>query len=208
MKTYAVKNIFGPTLQGEGPHAGRVVKFLRFAGCNKWTGLEKDRDNAICRFCDTDFRGGDRLTAVEILTRLNFLGSARVVVISGGEPTLQLTHEILALLKGDGYEIHLETNGSKALGELRALIDHVTVSPKQGFSETQLEGADALKVLYPPIRPDITLEQFAEFKAAARYLQPVWDENYSSNLRAAICRLYGNPEWRLSLQTHKMIEVE
>lgn len=206
--SYRVKNIFGPTIQGEGSHAGRVVKFLRFAGCNRWTGLDKDREKSICRFCDTDFRGGETLTLDQIIERLKALGSCRVVVISGGEPTLQVDRELLEGLMAEGYELHLETNGSKDLGDLAALFDHITMSPKQPLSETRLRWADDLKILFPPIHPEITLEAFGAFDANARFLQPVWDRDYEANLKGAICRILGNPNWRLSLQTHKITGME
>jgi 7-carboxy-7-deazaguanine synthase len=209
MKTYRIKSIFGPTLQGEGTFAGTVVLFLRFAGCNRWTGLDKDRENSICRFCDTDFRGGEPLTAAQIVERLKAQGpSVPTVVISGGEATLQLDQDLLVSMIEAGFRIHLETNGSKALGPLRGYFEHVTMSPKQKLEECKLEWADDVKLLYPPIHPEITLEKFAEFPARARYLQAVWDKDYEANLKSTICRILGNPAWRLSLQTHKIVGVE
>lgn len=208
MKTYKIKSIFGPTLQGEGTHAGTCVLFLRFAGCNRWTGLEQDREKSFCRFCDTDFRGGESLTAAQILHKLGALNGPRRVVLTGGEPTLQLDGDLLRELKHEGYEIHLETNGSRAIGELRGLIDHITMSPKQLRDATALESCDDLKLLYPLPDSGVTLEEFGSFPCKRKYLQPVMDQNYEGNLRATVCRIYGNPEWRLSLQTHKIVGVE
>lgn len=209
MKTYRIKEIFGPTLQGEGTSVGTVVLFLRFAGCNRWTGLDKDREKSICKFCDTDFRGGSAMTSVEIVDGLKAQSaSVKRVVISGGEATLQLDDELLSHLNSAGFKLHLETNGSKALGELHKYFEHITLSPKQSFSETNLESCDDLKILYPSIHPEITMEKFSQFDAKNRLLQPVMDPNYEANLRGTICRLYGNPEWRLSLQTHKITQVQ
>lgn len=208
MKKYMVKNIFGPTLQGEGSHSGSVVNFLRFAGCNRWTGLEKDREKSICHFCDTDFRGGVHLSINDILSRLALIGSTKKLVISGGEASLQLNRELLSALKNEGYEVHLETNGSNNLDHLRDLIHHITMSPKQSITATKLKSCDDLKLLYPSIHPAITPESFANFPAKSRFLQPVWDQNYKSNLTETISCLYSQPDWRLSLQVHKITGVE
>jgi 7-carboxy-7-deazaguanine synthase len=208
MKTYRVKSIFGPTLQGEGTHAGTCVLFLRFAGCNRWSGLEKDRENSFCRFCDTDFRGGARLTGDQIVDKLKSLHGPKRVVITGGEPTLQLDTELLSLLKQNEFEVHLETNGSRELGSLRELIHHVTLSPKQSREETKLEACDDLKLLYPLPDTPVTMENFDSFPSKRKFLQPVMDKNYDAHLRATIGRIYGNPEWRLSIQTHKIVGVE
>lgn len=208
MKRYQVKSIFGPTLQGEGSHAGTCVVFLRLAGCNRWTGLEKDREKSFCKFCDTDFRGGEPKTSEEILSALNALSGPKRVVITGGEPTLQLDRELLSTLRHGGYEIHLETNGSRALGELHTLIDHVTMSPKQAVANTRIERCDDLKILFPLSNHLVTPEAFGSFPAKRKYLQPVMDEAYERNLKQTIERVYQSPEWRLSLQTHKILGVE
>lgn len=209
MKTYRVKSIFGPTLQGEGSHAGTCTMFLRFAGCNRWTGLEKDRENSFCKFCDTDFRGGEPMTAEEIVMKLNELSpSVKRVVMTGGEPSLQVDRELMHALRFNGYEVHLETNGSRALGEIAAMFDHITMSPKQSREETKLEWCDDLKILYPLPNSPVTPEAFDTFPTEHRFLQPVMDKDYVGNLRATICRIYGNPRWRLSLQTHKIVGVE
>lgn len=206
--TYRVKEIFGPTIQGEGSEFGCVVKFLRFAGCNRWTGLEKDKAKSICNFCDTDFRGGKALLKEDIILKLNALGPVKHVVVSGGEPLLQLDLELLNALKGDGYRVSIETNGSTPLGDMIHLIDHVTCSPKQVLSETKLERSDDLKILYPPINPGITHEHFKSFKCKARYIQPVWNNGTGDSLPSALDYLFKNPSIKLSLQAHKILGVQ
>lgn len=208
MKRYQVKSIFGPTIQGEGSNTGTCVVFLRLAGCNRWSGLEQHRDKSFCKFCDTDFRGGQPKTSNEILDALNALSGPKRVVITGGEPTLQLDLELLCALRNGGYEIHLETNGSKALGELHQLIHHVTMSPKQPVNETKLERCDDLKILFPLLNPLVTPEAFSSFESKRKYLQPVMDQDYEINLKKTVEKIYQLPEWRLSLQTHKILGVE
>lgn len=208
MKTYQVKSIFGPTIQGEGSHVGTCVLFLRLAGCNRWSGLEKDREKSFCRFCDTDFRGGKPMTAVEIATALDELAGPRKIVITGGEPTLQIDENLLRTLREYGFEIHLETNGSKALGDLHSLIDHVTMSPKQQRAQTKLERCDDLKLLFPLPSPFVLPDDFADFPAKQRFLQPISEVGYEQNLQGAIEFIQQRPGWRLSLQTHKIIGVE
>lgn len=209
MSKYRVKAIFGPTLQGEGSHVGTPVKFLRMTGCNRWSGLPEDKPSAMCHFCDTDFRGGDVMTAPQVLQRLDALGDVRTVVISGGEPTLQLDEELLATLKAGGYAIHLETNGSKALGDLAGFFSHVTCSPKQARSETRLERCDDLKLLWPPIDRQITPEAFQGFERKSSFLQPLWEPAGTRvNVDSAILKLMTLGTWRLSLQMHKLLGVE
>lgn len=209
MKTYMIKEIFGPTLQGEGSHAGRPVKFLRFAGCNKWSGREADRAKSVCWYCDTDFVGGSRISAAEIIYELEKLGPVKTVVISGGEPTLQLDVPLLEELRKFGYETHLETNGSNALGNRKSLINHITMSPKQEPELTKLEYCHDLKILFPYIRATITPEAFKYFFAENRFLQPVHSgDQYEANLARAVETLYTLTGWRLSLQLHKILGVK
>jgi len=208
VKMYRIKSAFGPTIQGEGSATGTVVKFLRFAGCNRWTGLEKDRAKSVCWYCDTDFRDGVQMTPIEILAWLDRLGPAKVVVISGGEATLQIDEPLLLSLTAHGYRLHLETNGSRALGDLAGFFEHITCSPKQSFEETKLEYATDLKLLFPPVQESVTIEGFKKFDSHNQFLQPVHCETYQENLQATIKKLYENPEWRLSLQTHKITGVE
>lgn len=210
MKKYQVKSIFGPTIQGEGSKAGTVVLFLRLAGCNRWSGREEDRAASICSFCDTDFRGGTPMTADEITAALRAKSETVLdVVISGGEPTLQLDEELVVALRKAHFRIHLETNGSSEINPtLYTLIHHVTMSPKQAWTETKLQRADDIKILFPWIREDITAHHFRMFPARRQFLQPVWGPTYESNLKATLETLYGLPGWSLSLQTHKLLGVE
>lgn len=208
MKTYRVKEIFGPTIQGEGSLAGTCVLFLRFSGCNRWSGREEDREKSFCKFCDTDFRGGTQMSAPDIITALGALGGPRRVVLTGGEPLLQLDLPLVRALRNAGYWLALETNGSKPLGNMLGVIDHVTMSPKQTRAETRLERATDLKLLFPLEHPEVTPEAFASYPCERRYLQPITDKNQKENMEATVRKVYANPEWRISLQTHKILGVQ
>jgi 7-carboxy-7-deazaguanine synthase len=206
---YRIKSIFGPTIQGEGTRAGEVVSFVRFAGCNRWSGLEQDRASAFCRFCDTDFRGGAALSEEDIVGTLNTKGPHKRVVLSGGEPTLQIDEPLLRLLKQQGYEIHLETNGSRKLEECLPYFDHITVSPKQNRAQTVIEETDALKLLYPLNYPNMLPDDWITYPALERFLQPIMERDlYDYNLKSTVKYILDNPGWRLSLQTHKILGVE
>lgn len=210
MSSYLIKEVFGPTIQGEGSHSGTVVKFIRFSACNRWSGLLKDKPKAVCWFCDTDFRGGERLTAQDIVARLEALdgGRCKTVVLSGGEATLQLDAELLQLLRTHGYRMHLETNGSKDIAELADYFDHVTVSPKQSLAMTKLKRADDLKLLYPQVIDGVTPHEFAGYRAEMRFLQPVDGDSINENTKKAVDFCLHHPEWRISLQTHKILGVQ
>lgn len=195
-----IKEIFGPTIQGEGIYSGRVVSFLRFAGCNRWSGLESDRAKSICAFCDTDFRGGVKMTSDDILLRLEKI-KTRNVVISGGEPTLQLDSSLVEKLISSGFKVSLETNGSRAI-DYGHLI-YVAMSPKQTRAETKLLCADEVKILLPEIAPGVSPEEFSSFPAKIKYVQPQW----GTDLSQVIQRLYSLDGWRISLQTHKYLGV-
>ena len=166
MKRYKVKEIFGPTIEGEGSKAGEVVLFLRLSGCNRWSGKEEDRADSICHFCDTDFFGGELLERETIVERLRERGEQYYkdkdgneahprmfqlrVVISGGEPTLQMDYLLLRLLKESNFLIYVETNGSRRIDpKTLDLIDHLVVSPKQSEQLTKIKVCDDLKLLYP-----------------------------------------------------------
>lgn len=206
-KTYLVKLIFGPTLQGEATYSGTPVLFLRFSGCNMWSGKPDSKPQSICRFCDTDFYGGERKTAQQIHDELRALDpNAWRVVVSGGEPALQFDAALGKFLTEKGWELHIETNGSKEIDGIE-YFKHVTVSPKVPASLIKTQHIDDLKILYPPISPSITPEDMFAVKAEHKWLQPVWDENYSANLKATIDYCLKNPLWRLSMQTHKYAEV-
>jgi 7-carboxy-7-deazaguanine synthase len=205
--TYAVKEIF-LTLQGEGMQAGRRAVFLRFAGCNLWSGREEDRAEAQCRFCDTDFVGldganGGRYAAEPLAARVAELwGEAagpRLVVLTGGEPSLQADGALIEALHRRGFEVAIESNGTLAapLG-----LDWICVSPKAGTEVTQRSG-DELKLVWPQagIDPAALLEwDFRHF-----VVQPMDGPDPAASLAAAIALVMADPRWRLGVQTHKMI---
>lgn len=209
--TYAVKELFY-TLQGEGANAGTPAVFCRFAGCNLWSGLEKDRAGALCRFCDTDFvgtdgpGGGKFATAVLLAEALlaAWPGSDaknRFVVFTGGEPALQLDRALIEALHRRGFRIAVETNGTVALAPG---IDWVCVSPKAGAALATRAG-DELKLVYP--QRDCPPEHFEALAFAHFFLQPMDGPERAANTRAAIDYCRRHPKWRLSLQTHKILGI-
>jgi len=204
--TYAVKEVF-LTLQGEGMQAGRRAVFLRFAGCNLWSGREVDRADAICRFCDTDFVGldgdnGGRYEADALAARVADLwGSDErpLVVITGGEPVLQLDAALIDALHGRGFEIAVETNGTLPAPEG---LDWICVSPKAGTEIVQRSG-DELKLVWP--QEGIDPEALASWDFRHLLIQPMDCADKDEALAAAIRFVMRNPRWRLSLQTHKLL---
>jgi 7-carboxy-7-deazaguanine synthase (Cx14CxxC type) len=204
--SYAVKEIF-LTLQGEGARSGRRAVFCRFAGCNLWTGREVDRAKAVCRFCDTDFvgtdgtLGGKYADAATLATAIaRSWGEARdrrYVVLTGGEPMLQVDRALIDALHGEGFTIAIETNGT--LPVPRA-IDWICVSPKAGSELVQTSG-DELKLVWP--QPGSDVERLAGLDFAHRLIQPLDDANAADNVRACIELVMRDPRWQLSLQTHK-----
>jgi 7-carboxy-7-deazaguanine synthase (Cx14CxxC type) len=210
MSTYAVKEIFR-TLQGEGAQAGRAAVFCRFAGCNLWSGREKDRAEAVCRFCDTDFvgidgEGGGRFTSAGSLADAIEAawgeGTAnRFVVFTGGEPLLQLDEDILAAVHARGFESAVETNGTCARP---SGIDWLCVSPKAGAPLVLREGQE-LKLVYP--QEGLTPDEFESLAFTHFWLQPMDGPNLARNTAAAIAYCLAHPRWRLSLQTHKLIGI-
>lgn len=208
--SYAVKEIF-LTLQGEGVHAGRRAVFLRFAGCNLWTGREEDRANAICQFCDTDFVGmdgenGGRYEANALAAKVADLwgegSDHRYVVITGGEPMLQVDDAIVDSLHAHGFTIAIESNGTIAT---HPGIDWVCISPKAGSDVVQHTG-DELKLVWPQAGSDTAAMERWNFQ---NYLiQPMdgGDESLNRcNVEAATAFVNANPKWRLSLQNHKIL---
>jgi 7-carboxy-7-deazaguanine synthase len=198
--TYMIKEIFR-TLQGEGFHTGRVAVFCRFAGCNLWSGREEDRATAQCRFCDTDFLGGTRYATAEALAdtieaEWGETLPRRMVVLTGGEPALQIDPPlILALLERHFYTA-IETNGT---APLRANPDWICLSPKAGTT-LALSEADEVKVVFPqPGFSPLDMQTFAN----VRSVQPMDGPEREANTAAAIAFCLANPAWRLSLQTHK-----
>lgn len=206
---YAVKEIFY-TLQGEGTNAGRPAVFCRFAGCNLWSGREEDRARATCQFCDTDFvgvtgNGGGRFTTAAELAqacRATAEGSGcDFVVLTGGEPMLQVDEELIEALHAEGFTIAIETNGT--LPVPRA-IDWICVSPKAGADLKQRSG-DELKLVFPQAHLDP--EVLAGLAFAHRYLQPMDGPDAAVNTQKAIAYCRAHPGWRLSLQTHKLLGI-
>jgi len=207
--TYSVKETY-LTLQGEGAQTGRVAVFLRFTGCNLWTGREEDRPSAICQFCDTDFvgtdgEGGGKFASAEALAQhvASFWpGSGQPYVIcTGGEPALQLDHVLIDALHKEGFEIGIETNGTLALPEG---IDWICVSPKAD-TEIVVRAGDELKLVYP--QTDVDPERFVGLDFAHFFLQPMDDDRQADNIEATSAYCRENPAWRLSLQTHKLIGI-
>ena len=185
--------------------AGTVSHFVRLSGCNMWDGRPETREASHCPFCDTDFFSHRMLKASEIADELNELNRSEWVTVSGGEPLLQIDDEFVTTLHDSGYQVAIETNGTKPLD---VVVDYVTMSPKRPEPETAIRRCDSLKLLWPHPDPRITPEAFDCIEAGAKYLQPIDSADYESNLRSAIEKLYDLRGWRLSLQTHKLIEVE
>lgn len=211
--TYSVKEVFY-TLQGEGLQVGMPAVFCRFAGCNLWSGREEDRSRAVCQFCDTDFVGTDGVlggkfaTAGALADHIAALWPShdqmhRLVVLTGGEPLLQVDECLIDALHERHFRIALETNGTLAAPEG---IDWVCVSPKAGAPLVQLKGQE-LKLVYPQptLMPDslpLDTLQFDHY-----LLQPMDGPNRTRNTTDAIAYCQAHPKWRLSVQTHKMIGI-
>jgi 7-carboxy-7-deazaguanine synthase len=208
--TYSVKEIFY-TLQGEGLRAGRPAVFCRFAGCNLWTGREEDRSNAICQFCDTDFVGTDGTLGgkfsnpnelADLIAKQWPQGKQhKYVVLTGGEPLLQVDEPLIKALHDQHFEIAVETNGSISAP---ASLDWICVSPKSGADWVQRTGHE-LKLVFPQpglLPHEIPLEGFENF-----LLQPMDGILQKTNTLKAIDYCQNNPEWRLSVQTHKILEI-
>jgi 7-carboxy-7-deazaguanine synthase (Cx14CxxC type) len=206
---YAVKEIFY-TLQGEGAQAGRAAVFCRFAGCNLWSGREADRATAVCKFCDTDFFGvdgvgGGRFESAELLAEAVAEkwpgGGRRFVVCTGGEPLLQLDAALIEALHARGFEIAVETNGTVMAPEG---LDWVCVSPKADAALVQRSG-DELKLVYP--QADAAPEKFADLQFRNFFLQPMDGNCRAANTELALKYCMDHPQWRLSLQTHKILGI-
>jgi 7-carboxy-7-deazaguanine synthase (Cx14CxxC type) len=208
--TYAVKEIFY-TLQGEGAQSGRAAVFCRFAGCNLWSGREEDRAGAVCNFCDTEFvgtdgTGGGKFASADLLAAAveQAWGAGqgqRYVVLTGGEPLLQLDEALIAALHAQGFHIAVETNGTLAAP---AGIDWICVSPKGGAAWVQRSGHE-LKVVWPQEGLDLDALEGADFQN--RYLQPMDCADRAAHTEACIAQCLRRPAWRLSLQTHKITGI-
>lgn len=212
MTIYTVKEIFY-TLQGEGRQAGRAAVFCRFSGCNLWNGLESHRDSAICQFCDTDFigsgpDGGKFAQATELAARIasewpaSACGGQPYVVFTGGEPLLQLDTALIDAMHALGFEVAVETNGTLPAP---AGIDWICVSPKAGADWVQRSGHE-LKLVFPqPTLLPAELPDDLQFDH--RYLQPMDSPLQRQNTKEAIAWCMAHPEWRLSVQTHKIVNI-
>ncbi|MCK1463246.1 7-carboxy-7-deazaguanine synthase [Bradyrhizobium sp. 2] len=210
--SYAVKEIF-LTLQGEGAHAGRASVFCRFAGCNLWSGREADREAATCKFCDTDFvgtdgtLGGRYASAAELADTIAAQWTAatdsnRYVVLTGGEPLLQVDAALIDALHARGFEIGVETNGTIAAPEG---LDWICVSPKGGSELVQRRGHE-LKLVYPQV---LAAPETFEGLAFERFsLQPMDGPEVAQNTVRAIDYCLRHPQWRLSVQTHKSLGIK
>lgn len=208
--SYAVKEIF-LTLQGEGGQAGKPAVFCRFAGCNLWSGREADRAAAVCTFCDTDFvgmdgPGGGRFASAQALAaaiEAAWQGGAdhRLVVLTGGEPLLQLDKALVEALHGCGFSLALETNGTIAAPEG---VDWICVSPKAQAPLAQIQGQE-LKLVYP--QPGVDPARFEGLAFERFLLQPMDGPALATNTQAAIAYCLAHPRWRLSVQTHKYLGI-
>lgn len=208
--TYLVKSLF-KTIQGEGAQAGRAAVLCRFAGCNLWSGREKDRAAAQCTFCDTDFVGidgvgGGRFDSAEALAEAIALtwgasSAGRYVVFTGGEPLLQLDAAILDAARARGFVIAVETNGTLAAP---TGIDWICVSPKAGTTLTQRSGQE-LKLVYPQEQAPPELFEHLPFEHF--FLQPKDDVDLQRNIELAVAYCLQKPRWRMSLQTHKIMGI-
>ena len=213
MKTYSVKEAY-VTLQGEGAQTGRAAVFLRFAGCNLWSGLERDRSAAVCSFCDTDFvgtdgeNGGKFQGADALATHVKSVwndtapdGGVPYVICTGGEPLLQLDSDAISALRAQGFEIGVETNGALAAPDG---LDWICVSPKANAALMQRRGNE-LKLVFPQDEPEAQPSEFESLQFQHFFLQPKDDTAHAQNIAAAAAYCMKHPKWRLSLQTHKLI---
>ncbi|MEC3912110.1 7-carboxy-7-deazaguanine synthase [Sphingobium sp. CR2-8] len=211
--SYAVKEMF-LTLQGEGVQAGRRAVFLRFAGCNLWSGREQDRRDAVCRFCDTDFvgtdgLGGGKFAHADALTdaALGFWGEraeGRYIVLTGGEPMLQVDDALVDALHARGFTIAIESNGTLPV---HPGIDWICISPKAGSAVVQRSGNE-LKLVWPQPDGGHALADVAAMEGWAfdhHLLQPLDDAHAADNARAAIALVMDRPQWRLTVQAHKYL---
>lgn len=207
---YSVKEIYF-TIQGEGAQTGKPAVFCRFAGCNLWTGREEDRADATCTFCDTDFIGTDGLNGGKFETADALAASARsrwtpkegdpLIVLTGGEPMLQVDDALIDALHAKGFQIAIESNGTLPVPRS---IDWICISPKQGADLVQTSG-DELKLVYP--QEGFDPAQFADLEFTIFFLQPLDGDNAPEAATAAIAYCLEHPKWRLSLQTHKILGI-
>ena len=209
-KTYKVKEIYF-TIQGEGHHTGRPAVFLRFAGCNLWSGLEKDRDTAICKFCDTNFWGtdgtnGGKYSAEDLATTIRSLHPETkekiYVVCTGGEPALQMDDQLIEVFHNHDFIIAIESNGTLPLPKG---IDWVCISPKAD-TEIVVKKGDELKLVYPQL--ENSPDQYVDLSFDHFYLQPLDDAHQETHIQSCVKYCMKHPRWKLSLQTHKILGID
>ena len=208
---YSIKEIYY-TIQGEGVHSGKAAIFCRFSGCNLWSGLEKDRSTAICKFCDTNFWGtdgsnGGKYSAEELVLFCKSLWpenstSEPFIVCTGGEPLLQMDDQLITELKDQGFYIAIETNGTVTAP---SGIDWICVSPKAN-TELKITEGQELKLVYPQV--ENTPEDYQHLAFEHFSLQPLDDPNQERNTTLCINYVKENPQWTLSLQTHKYLGID
>ena len=206
--SYAVKEMF-LTLQGEGVNAGRRAVFVRFAGCNLWSGREQDRATAVCRFCDTDFVGTDGAGGGKFADAASLADAAlghwgdgvdqRFVVLTGGEPMLQVDDALIDALHASGFVVAIESNGTLPV---HPKIDWVCISPKAGSDVVQRSG-DELKLVWP--QPGTNVDAIERWDFQHFLIQPLDSSEAAANQAAAIALVLERPKWRLSIQTHKLL---
>jgi 7-carboxy-7-deazaguanine synthase (Cx14CxxC type) len=213
--TYSVREIYY-TLQGEGARTGRPAVFLRFAGCNLWSGREQHRAEAVCRFCDTEFVGTNGPGGGKFATPRDLADAVartwpvadahrnRYVVCTGGEPLLQLDAAAIEALHAAGFEVGVETNGTIAAPPG---VDWLCVSPK-GSAPLQQRSGDELKLVYPQVEDEAQPERFESLAFTHFYLQPLDDNEREAHTRASIDYCLAHPRWQLSLQTHKLLGID
>jgi len=211
MPTYSVKEMY-LTLQGEGAQTGRAAVFLRFSGCNLWNGREADRAMSVCNFCDTDFIGTDGPGGGKFKTETALVSTVaahwpkgqanRWVIITGGEPMLQVTPALISAFHAADFKVAIETNGTLPVPDT---IDWICVSPKASAPLKQTSG-DELKLVYP--QAENHPRDFAGLSFDNFFLQPLDDANAAGNTRATIDYCLNHPKWRLSMQTHKALGID
>ncbi|TDI61446.1 MAG: 7-carboxy-7-deazaguanine synthase [Alphaproteobacteria bacterium] len=210
--TYSVKELFY-TLQGEGVNAGRAAIFCRFSGCNLWSGREEDRTEAVCSFCDTDFVGVDGDGGGKFATVTELVEAAKaqlpagvkpsLLVMTGGEPLLQVDHPLIDGFHAAGFEVAVETNGTIAAIEG---LDWICVSPKAHAPLKQISGHE-LKLVYPQVEPEAQPERFEHLAFTHFMLQPMDGPDIEANTKKVIQYCQDHPQWRMSLQTHKFLGI-
>jgi 7-carboxy-7-deazaguanine synthase (Cx14CxxC type) len=209
--SYSIKEIFY-TLQGEGAQTGRPAVFCRFAGCNLWSGREADRASAVCKFCDTDFVGTDGELGAKYADSKSLANTidslwpsthpaGKYVVFTGGEPLLQLDTALITDMHACGFEIAIETNGTLPVPQG---VDWICVSPKMG-AELRVRKGNELKVVIPQL--DQKLEDYETLEFDHFFVQPMDGPVLEKNTRLAIAVCKHNPKWKLSLQTHKLLQI-